>query len=87
MCVVRTTQDDKRQSAKRHRNHKVLLNNFCDTRVVYSGKRATMRKYLLAFVAMMAGTIIAAEPMQLALDANGNAAKIFIPKDAFTIEE
>jgi hypothetical protein len=46
-----------------------------------------MRKYLLAFFAMVAGTIIVAEPMQLALDANGNTTKILIPKDAFTIEE
>ena len=48
-----------------------------------------MRKYLLAVLAIIAGTIIAAETAQPALDANGNIAKIFIPniEDRFTIEE
>ena len=49
----------------------------------------TMRIYLLAVLAMIAGTIIAAETAQPALDANGNIAKIFIPniEDLFTIQE
>jgi hypothetical protein len=46
-----------------------------------------MRKYLLAIFAIIAGTIFAGETAELALDANGNAAKILIPKEAFTIEE
>ena len=46
-----------------------------------------MQKYLLAVLAIIAGTIIAAETAELALDANGNNAKILIPKDHFTIEE
>ena len=46
-----------------------------------------MRKYLLAVLAIIAGTIIAAETAELALDANGNTAKILISRDAFTIEE
>ena len=46
-----------------------------------------MRKYLLAVLAIVAGTIISAKTEELALDANGNAVKILIPKDAFTIEE
>jgi hypothetical protein len=46
-----------------------------------------MRKYLLSVLAIIAGTIIAAETAELALDANGNTAKILIPRDAFTIEE
>ena len=49
--------------------------------------RITMRKYLVAVLAIIAGTIISAETAELALDANGNIAKILIPKDAFTIEE
>jgi hypothetical protein len=47
----------------------------------------TMRKFLLAALSIIAGMIIAAETAELALDANGNTAKILIPKDAFTIEE
>jgi hypothetical protein len=48
-----------------------------------------MRTYLLAVLAIIVGTIIAAETAQLALDANGNTAKILIPniEDRFTIEE
>jgi hypothetical protein len=46
-----------------------------------------MRKYLLAVFALIVATIIAAETVELALDANGNTAKILIPKDGFTIEE
>ena len=48
-----------------------------------------MQKYLLAVLAIIAGTIIAAETAELALDANGNTAKILIPniEDRFTIEE
>jgi hypothetical protein len=46
-----------------------------------------MRKYLLAVLAVIAGIIIAAETAELALDANGNTAKILIPRDAFTFEE
>ena len=46
-----------------------------------------MRKYLLSVLAIIAATIIAAETAELALDANGNATKILIPTDAFTIEE
>jgi hypothetical protein len=49
--------------------------------------RITMRKYLLAVFALIVATIIAAETVELALDANGNTAKILIPKDGFTIEE
>jgi hypothetical protein len=45
-----------------------------------------MRKYLLAVLAIIAGTIISAKTAELALDANGNTAKILIPKDAFTIQ-
>jgi len=47
-------------------------------------KKITMRKYPLSVLAIIAGAIIAAET---AVDANGNTAKILIPKDAFTIEE
>ena len=47
----------------------------------------TMRKYLLAVLAIIAGTIISAKTAEIALDANGNTAKILILKDAFTIEE
>jgi hypothetical protein len=50
-------------------------------------KKITMRKYLLSVLAIIAGAIIAAETAEVALDANGNTAKILIPKDAFTIEE
>jgi hypothetical protein len=46
-----------------------------------------MPKYLLAVLAIIAGAIISAKTAELALDANGNTAKILIPKDAFTIEE
>ena len=48
-----------------------------------------MRKYLIAVLATSAGTIIAVETAELALDANGNTAKILIPniEDRFTIEE
>jgi hypothetical protein len=46
-----------------------------------------MRKCLLSVLAIIAGTIIAAETAELALDANGNTAKILMPRDAFTIEE
>ena len=49
--------------------------------------RITMRKYLLAVFAIIAGTIVAAETAELVLDANGNSAKILIPRDHFTIEE
>jgi hypothetical protein len=49
--------------------------------------RRTMQKYLLAVLAIIAGTIISAKTAEIALDANGNTAKILIPKDAFTIEE
>ena len=45
-----------------------------------------MRKYLLVILAIIAGTIIS-ETAEVALDANGNSAKILIPKDAFTLEE
>jgi hypothetical protein len=47
----------------------------------------TMRKYLLAVLAIIAGAIISAKTAEPALDANGNTAKILIPKDAFTFEE
>jgi hypothetical protein len=46
-----------------------------------------MRKYLLAVFAMLAAATVAAETAQFALDANGNAAKILIPGDAFILEE
>jgi hypothetical protein len=46
-----------------------------------------MRKYWLAVLAIIAGTIIAAETAELALDANGNNAKILIPQDQVTIIE
>jgi hypothetical protein len=46
-----------------------------------------MRKYLLAVVAIIAGAIISAKTAEPALDANGNAAKILISKDAFTFDE
>jgi len=39
-----------------------------------------MRKYLLSVLAIIAATIIAAETAELALDANGNTSKIFIPR-------
>jgi hypothetical protein len=66
MCVVRTTQDHKHSLLNDTGTIRFFATICCDTRVVYSGKRATMRKYLLAFFVMMAVTIIAAEPMQLA---------------------
>jgi hypothetical protein len=52
-------------------------------------EKITMRKYLLSVLAIIAATIIAAETAELALDANGNTAKILIPniKDHFSIEE
>jgi hypothetical protein len=50
-------------------------------------EKITMRKYLLPVLAIIAATIIAAATAELALDANGNTAKILIPKDDFTIEE
>jgi hypothetical protein len=50
-------------------------------------KKITMRKYLLSILAIIVATIIAAETAELALDANGNTARILIPKDDFTIEE
>jgi hypothetical protein len=52
-------------------------------------EKITMRKYLLSVLAIIAGTIIAAETAELALDANGNTAKILIPniEDRFTVEE
>jgi hypothetical protein len=48
-----------------------------------------MRKYLLAVLAIIAGTIISAQTAKLAIDANGNTAKIFIPniENRFTIQE
>jgi hypothetical protein len=46
-----------------------------------------MRKYLPAILALIAGTIISVKTAELALDANGNTAKILIPKDATIIEE
>jgi len=46
-----------------------------------------MRKYLLTVLAIIAGTIISAKTTELPIDANGNTAKILIPKDAFIIEE
>jgi len=45
-------------------------------------EKKTMRKYLLAVFALIAGTIIAAETAERALDANGNAAKKLIPRNA-----
>jgi hypothetical protein len=45
------------------------------------------KSFLLAVLAIIAATIIAAETAELALDANGNTSKIFIPKDDFTIED
>jgi hypothetical protein len=50
-------------------------------------EKITMRKYLLSVLAIIAATIIATETAELALDANGNTAKILIPKDAFTFDE
>ena len=52
-------------------------------------EKITMRKYLLPVLAIIAATIIAAETAELALDANGNTAKILIPniEDHFSIEE
>jgi hypothetical protein len=50
-------------------------------------EKIAMRKYLLSVLAIIAATIIAAETAELAIDANGNTAKILIPKDDFTIEE
>ena len=49
--------------------------------------KRTMRKYLLAVIAIIAGTIIFAKTAEVAVDANGNTAKILIPKDASIIEE
>jgi hypothetical protein len=37
-----------------------------------------MRKYLLAVLAIIAGTIISAKTAEVALDAHGNTAKILI---------
>jgi hypothetical protein len=50
-------------------------------------EKIPMRKYLLSILAIIVATIIAAETAELALDANGNTARILIPKDDFTIEE
>src|SRR4029453_10348757 len=50
-------------------------------------EKITMRKYFFPVFAIIAPTIIAAETAELALDANGNTAKILIPKGDFTIEE
>jgi hypothetical protein len=55
--------------------------------LVAPDEKITMRKYLLAVCAIIAGTIVAAEVAQPALDANGNTAKILTPKNDFTIEE
>jgi hypothetical protein len=55
--------------------------------LVAHDEKITMRKYLLAVCAIIAGTIVAAEVAQPALDANGNTAKILTPKNDFTIEE
>jgi hypothetical protein len=54
-----------------------------------NARSVTMRKYLLAVFVIIAGTIIAAETAEPALDANGNTAKILIPniEDHFSIEE
>jgi hypothetical protein len=38
-----------------------------------------MQKYLVAVFVIVASTIVAAQTGKLALDANGNTAKIFIP--------
>jgi hypothetical protein len=46
-----------------------------------------MRKYLLSVLVTIAGTVIAAGTAELALDANGNTAKILISRDDFTFEE
>jgi hypothetical protein len=46
-----------------------------------------MRKYLLAILAIIAGAIISAKTAEPVLDANGNTAKILIPKDAFIFDE
>jgi hypothetical protein len=45
------------------------------------------KSFLLAVLALVAGTIISAKTEELVLDANGNTAKIIMPKDAFTIED
>jgi len=50
-------------------------------------EKIAMRKYLLAVLAIITGAIISAKTAEVALDANGNTAKISIPKDVFTIEE
>ena len=52
-------------------------------------RRITMRKNLLAVLVIVASTIVAAQTGKLALDANGNTAKIFIPniEDRFNIQE
>jgi hypothetical protein len=46
-----------------------------------------MRKYLLSVLAIIAAAIISAKTAEPALDANGNTAKILIPKDGYTIED
>jgi hypothetical protein len=48
-----------------------------------------MQKFLLAVLTIIAGTIVSAQTAKLAIDANGNTAKIFIPniEDRFTIQE
>ena len=52
-------------------------------------RRITMQKYLVAVIVIVASTIVAAQTGKLALDANGNTAKIFIPniEDRFNIQE
>ena len=52
-------------------------------------RRITMQKYLVAVFVIVASTIVAAQTGKLALDANGNTAKIFIPniEDRFNIQE
>jgi hypothetical protein len=42
---------------------------------------------LLAVLAIVAGAIISAKTAEPALDANGNTAKILVPKDAYIIED
>jgi len=46
-----------------------------------------MRTYLIAILAIIAGTIISAKTVELAFDANGNTAKILVPTDGLIIED
>ena len=53
----------------------------------YGGNLLNQMRYLLSILVIVAGTIMVAKTTEVALDANGNTAKILISKDDFTIED